>query len=388
MGTECIGSDHLVNIVFPAAVINHQMAEALLHHVVKHIVGDLRMILRLRGHCLNGVALVIDFGEEGLLIVTCVCIINKAIRLTSVAVSAVKRCRHDQLIKLLDFAVDGDKHFAVLPLNLRDAAVELCSVLQFFVEAFPDVLRSVLPRPEVDVDKVHRRLEVKILQNIGGWNLVKIAVTKGCEGPDPDILHELTAVLFTEGLEREGQIFQIGVAELNSLAAGSNRIAVTSALGNTAVAVHIIASVLGFQNLAELLHLALHLEEAGNLQDIFFGFERLNHFTGTVFVVSVQFRAVMCDAAEFFHVMHGIVRGHTHNSTHLVSLSLVGGRPALAAYAIGLLVDHIVFIALFLEIHARGKACRASADNCHAYIFVHFHHSSGFSFFILIFYMA
>ena len=129
MSTESIGSDHLVDVFSPAEVIDHQMAEAFLDHVVKYIVRDLGMIFRLRSHCLHSITFIIDLGEEFFLIFTGISIVNKTVRLASVAVSAVKRCRYNQLVKLFDFTVYRDEDFAVFPFDF-------CNVLLSFALCF------------------------------------------------------------------------------------------------------------------------------------------------------------------------------------------------------------------------------------------------------------
>ena len=79
----------------------------------------------------------------------------------------------------------------------------------------------------------------------------------------------------------------------------------------------------------------------------------------------------MGDAAELLHIVHGVVRGHAHDGAHLIALAIVAGGPALAADSGGFLKDGVVGIALLLQIHARGQAGRAAADDADAYVFVH-----------------
>ena len=75
-------------------------------------------------------------------------------------------------------AVDRDKDFAVFPLYFGNVAVELSTVLQLGIQAFPNVLGAFLPGPEINIDEIHCRLEVKILQNICRRDLIKVSITK------------------------------------------------------------------------------------------------------------------------------------------------------------------------------------------------------------------
>ena len=367
-----IGGDDLVDLISPAAVIDHQVTELLGLHVVKDIVGDLRVILGLGEEGLDVVALVVDLGEELLLVVAGVEVLDHALLTVGALVGNVERSGDDDLVELLDLAVDGDEDLAVVALDLLDVAVQTGGVLDMLVELLPDILGAFLPGPEVDLDEVHAGLIVKILQNIGSGDLVKVAVAEGGERSDPDLLNQRNAVHFAELLEREGQILQVGVHAFDLLTARSNGIAVVTTLGNAAVAVDVIALVLGLQQLAELLQLALHLEHPGILDDVA---ERagkgLDHVALSVLVVTVELGAVVGDAAELFHVMNSIVGGNAHDSAHLIASAVVVGAPALAADAVIALEDHIVFVSLFLEIHAGGKTRRAAADDGDANVLVH-----------------
>ena len=240
------------------------------------------------------------------------------------------------------------------------------------VQLLPDVLGAVLPGPEVDLDEVHAGLVVQVLQNIGGGDLVKVAVAEGGKGPDPDLLHQGNAVLFTEFLERQGQVFQVRVHALDLLAAGGHGIAVIAALGNAAVAVEVIALVLGLQQFAEGLELLLHLEQPRIADDVSDGAGKgLDHLAGAVLVVAVELRTVMGDAAELFHIVHRVVGRNTHDGAHLITASVVMRRPALSADTVKALIDGVILIALLFQVHTSAQTSGTAADDGDANVFVH-----------------
>ena len=372
MLAQRIGGDDLVDLVSPAAIIDHQVAELLRNHVVKHIVGDLGVIFGLGEEGLHVIALVVDLGEEGLLVFTGVEVLDHALLTVGALVRNVERGGDDDLVKLLNLAVYGDENLAVFALDLVDAAVQHGGVLQVVVQLLPDVLGAVLPGPEVDLDEVHAGLIVQILQNVSGGNLVKVAVAEGSEGSDPDLLHQGNAVLLAEFLEGQGKVFQIRVHTLDLLAARRHGITVVAALGDAAVTVEVIALVLGLQQFAEGFELLLHLEQPGVLDDVSDSAgERLDHLAGTVLVVAVELRAVVGDAAELFHIVHCIVGRNTHDGAHLIAASVVMRRPALAADAVETLIDGVVLITLLFQVHTRAQAGRTAADDGDANVFVH-----------------
>ena len=197
-------------------------------------------------------------------------------------------------------------------------------------------------------------------------------MAEGGEGSDPDLLDELAAVLLAEFLEGQRQILQVGVDALDLFPAGSHGKAVVTALGNAAVTVDVIALILGLQQFAELGQLLLHLQQPGVADDVAQGSGKgLNDLAVGVLVVAVELGAVVGDAAELLHIVHGVVRGHAHDGAHLIALAVVVGGPALAAHSVRLLKDGVVGIALLLQIHARSQARRAAADDADTHILVH-----------------
>ena len=366
-----VGGDDLVDLVSPAAVVDHQVAELLGNHVVEDIVGDLGVVLGLGEESLHIVALIVDAGEELLLVVAGVEVLDHALLAVGALVGDVEGRGDDDLVVLLDRTVDGDVDLAILALDLLDVGVEAGWVLEVVVELLPDVLGAVLPGPEVDLDEVHGGLEVQILQHVGRGDLVKVAVAEGGVGSDPHVLHEVDAVLGAELFEGQSQILEVGVDALDALAARGHGIAVVAALGDAAVAVEVIALVLGLQQLTELPDLSFHSEQARDLEDVLLGLEGLDDVALGVFVVAVELRAVVGDAAELLHVVHGVVGGHAHDGAHLIAAALVGRRPALAAHAVKTLEDGVVEVTLLFQVHARGQARRAAADDADARIFVH-----------------
>ena len=226
--------------------------------------------------------------------------------------------------------------------------------------------------PEIDLDEVHRGLEVEVLEHVARGDLVKVAVAEGGIRSDPDVLHQLDAVLLAELGEGQGQILEVLVLAGDGLAARRDGKALVAALGDAAVSVDVVALVLGLQQLAEELDLLLHLQQARDLQDVLLGLEGLDDLALAVLVVAVELGAVVRDAAELLHVVHGIVGGNAHDGAHLVALAVVLGRPAFAADSRGSLENRVVGIPLLLEIHAGGEARGAAADDGDANVLVHF----------------
>ena len=241
------------------------------------------MILGLGGDGLDGVALVVDLGEELQLVLAGVEVVDHAVVVAHVAVGDVERRGDDDLVILLDLAVDGDEDLAVAALDLGDLGIDSRRVHDVVVELLPDPLGALLPGPEVDLDEVHRGLEVEVLEDVGRGDLVEVAVAEGSVGPDPDVLHELAAVLLAELVEGQSQVLEVLVDALDLLTAGGDGVAVVTAFGDAAVAVDVIALVLGLEELAEELDLLFHLEQAGDLQDVLLGLERLDDLAGRVF---------------------------------------------------------------------------------------------------------
>ena len=236
------------------------------------------------------------------------------------------------------------------------------------VQLLPDVLGSVLPGPQIDLDEVHGGLEIQILHDVGRRDLVKVAVSEGGKRSDPDILHQLDAVQLAEFLEGKGQILQIRVDALDLFSARRNGIAVVASFGNAAVAVHIVAFVFGFKKLAEFLDLLLHFQKMRDLRDVFLRLEGLDDLALLALIVSVELRTVVGDAAEIFDVLYRIIGRNAHNGAHLVAASLVIRRVALAAHMIVFFQYRIVFVALLLQIHGSGQSGRASADDTDSFI--------------------
>jgi hypothetical protein len=100
-------------------------------------------------------------------------------------------------------------------------------------------------------------------------------------------------------------------------------VAFIAALGDAAVAVDVIALVLGLQQFAELLDLVLHLHQARKLQQILLGIERLNDIALGVLVFPAQRRSVMGDAAELFDIVDRVVGFDAHDGAHLIALAVV-----------------------------------------------------------------
>ena len=253
------------------------------------------------------------------------------------------------------------------------------------VELLPDVLGALFPGPQVDLHEVHAGLIIQILQHVAGGDLVEIAVAKGGKRPDPDLLHQRHAVHLAELIEGQRQILQVGVDALHLLAARGDGIAVIPTLGDAAVAVDVVALVLGLQQLAEQLELLLHLQHPRILDDVDEGAgEGLDHVALGVLVVAVQLGTVVGDAAELLHVVHRVVAWHAHDGAHLIAPAVVMGRPALAAHAVLALQNGVVRVALLLQVHTGRQAGGASAHNTDANVLIHAYTSVKYVFAYLI----
>ena len=332
------------------------------------------MILRFCLYCQHVITLIVDLGEQLLLVLARVKIVHHANKsVASVLLHRhIQRRRDDHLVILFHFAVHSDVDFAVLPLDLRDLAVQAGRVLQMLVQGLPNELRALLPRPEINLDKVHASLEIEVLEHVGRRDLVKIAIAKGRERSDPDVLHQLDAVDLAELLERQRKVLQVGVYTADRLSFGTCcGEALITAFRHAPVAVDVVAFVFGLQKLAEFLELALHLEEARYFGDVLLGLEGLDDLAHAVLVIAVQLRAVMRDPAEFLHVVHGVVRRDAHDGAHLIAAAVVVRRPALAADTVILLKDRVILVAFLFQVHAGRQACGASADDTDFRVLVH-----------------
>ena len=367
-----IGGNDLVNLISPAAIIDHQVAELLGNHVVKHVVRDFGVVLRPGEEGLNVIALIVDLGEEGLFILAGIEVLDHALLAVITFIGNVERSGDDDLIKLLNLAVDRDEDLAILALDLVNGAVEQGGMLQVIIQLFPDVLGAFFPCPEIDLHEVHAGLIVQIFQNIGSGNFIKVTIAEGSEGSDPDLLNQGNLVLLAEFLERQSKILQVRVYALDLLAARRHGVAVVTTLGNTAVTVEVIALVLGFQQFTKGLELFFHLEQPGVPDDVADragkGFD---HLTARILIVAVELRTVVGDTAELLDVVNGIVGWNTHDGAHLIAASVVVRRPALAADAIQTLKNGVVLIAFLLQVHTCAEAGGAAADDCDANVFVH-----------------
>ena len=159
------------------------------------------MILGLCEDSLDGIALIIDLGEVFLLVVSRVGIVDKAVRGSKVAVSAVERSGNYELVVFLGIAVYRDVYLAVDTLDVGNLAVESCMVLEVIVELLPDVLCAVFPGPQIDFYEVHAGLEVEVLENVGSRDLIEVAVAEGGVRSDPDVLCKLDTVFGAEIFE-------------------------------------------------------------------------------------------------------------------------------------------------------------------------------------------
>ena len=99
--------------------------------------------------------------------------------------------------------------------------------------------------------------------------------------------------------------------------------------------------------------------------------ERVDDVALQVLVVAVQARAVMRDAAEVLDILDGVVRGNAHDGAELVTAAFVFGRMALATDPAVALEDGVVLVTCLLQVHACGKAGRATADDRDAYVLIH-----------------
>ena len=305
--TECVSRDYLINSLLPSSVVDHEVAESLRDHVVEYIVGDLRVIFWLGQNSLYVVSLIVDLFEESHLVISCIEVLYHSLHSVCTCARDVERCGNDDLVILFDFAVYCYVNLAVLTLYLLDIAVQSCRVLELVVQAFPDVLSTLFPCPEVDLDEVHGCLEVEVLEDVACRDLVKVSVTECCERSDPYILDEVYLVLLAEFLERKSEVLEVRVDAAYRLSFRCYCKTFVTSLGNAAVTIYVISLVLGLEKFAELLELLLHPEKSRDLEDVLLRLERLNDLTVLVLVVTVELRAVMSDAAELFYIMYSVV---------------------------------------------------------------------------------
>ena len=310
---QCVGRDDLIHAVFPPTVIDHQMAISLRSHVVKDIIRNFGMILRFCLDCENIISLIIDLREEFLLFLCRIKIIRQEL----------KRCRNNNLVIYFDFVIHSHEYFSVMALYRCDIGIQSCLVAKLVIQAFPDILCTLFPCPEIDLDEIHGRLEIKVFQDICRRDFIKISVAEGSERSDPDILNEFNTVEFTELFERESQILQIRVLAGDFLTIRRYGISVIAAFRYAAVSVNIISFVLCLKEFAEHLQLLSHLEQARNLERVFLRLERLDNFTLQILIITIQFRSVVCNTAELFHIVNGIIRRYSHDCSHLISSAVV-----------------------------------------------------------------
>ena len=157
---------------------------------------------------------------------------------------------------------------------------------------------------------------------------------------------------------------------MGELELGRGTGALVAALGHAAVAVHVVALVLGGQKLGELTHLHDLFEqlELALLERRAIGVAEGAAHGGAVGVSG---------AAELLALMHGEIGVAAHDRAHLdgtvlplalLVLHLHVRREGLASHVIGLLVDHVVEVARLLEIHGRRGSGRSAAHDADALI--------------------
>ena len=79
----------------------------------------------------------------------------------------------------------------------------------------------------------------------------------------------------------------------------------------------------------------------------------------------------MREAAEFLHIVDGIVVRNAHDGAHLVAASVVLRAAALAADVITGFQNGIIPISFLFQIHTCGETCRPCADNTDFHTGVH-----------------
>ena len=263
--------------------------------------------------------------------------------------AALERGGDDEFVEDLLFAVDGDGDFLTIADDLLDLGVEEGRVGDLLVEGLVDGLGAIFPGPEVDVDEVHHRLEVEVFEDVGGRDFIEIAIAERGERANPDLGDEGDAVDFAEFVEREGEVLEVRVDAFDGLTSRGDREAFVTAFGDAEVAADVVAFVLGFEQAAHLLDLALQFEEVRDAGELFV--ETVIDAAIEVLVGTVEFRAVMGDAGEFFDVVNRIVGGNTHDGAHLIAFAIMNRRVAFAAHVVGFLINHVILVSLFLEIH-------------------------------------
>ena len=170
------------------------------------------------------------------------------------------------------------------------------------VQRLPDGLCSVLPSPEICVKEVHGGLEIQVFQHVSRRNLIEVPIAECCERTCPIIHYQRHTVHFHEVLERHGKILQVRVLPFDVFSVRCYRAPVVSALGNSPVAVDVIALVLRLKKNGEFLELLISflvIRLSWN--------ERSNRISIIILKFVHKCRTIVGNTTEFFHIMNCII---------------------------------------------------------------------------------
>ena len=309
----------------------------------------------------------LDLGEELALLGRGVAVVHEEL----------ERGAEDDLVEFLDALAGGVAHrhldLVTRAVHRGDLGLEESGVAQVGVDAGPDGLGTGAPGPELARgEELLDGKGVQVLEDVGRRDLVEVAVAEGGEGALPDHLGVLAVVELEELGEGQAEVLEVGVVALDvgELELGRGAGALVAALGHAAVAVDVVALVLGGQQAGELPHFHDLLEQ---LELALLEWRAVGVAEGAAHGGAVGMRG----AAELLALMHGEIGVAAHDRTHLdgailpltlLVLDLHVGREGLTAHMVGLLVDHVVEIARLLEVHGRRDAGRAAADYADALI--------------------
>ena len=353
--------------VRPAVVEDHKVAAGLGRHVGKVVVADVGALLLLRAHGHGEVLLVLDLAKELALL----------LRRIAVGRKQLERRADDQLVKLLLLAtVHAHVHVVLCAAHGRDLAVEVRGVAQRAVDAGPDGVGAVLPRPEPAGGKELPHGErVQVLQDVRGGNLVEVAIAKARERPLPHKLGVLAVVQLQKLAKRHAQVLQVRVLALDvrQLHLGRRTWPLVAALCHAAVSVDVVALVLGRKQVVELAHLHDLLEQPQ--------LALLDGCAVRVHEAAAHLRAVgVGRVAKLLALVHGKVRVAAHDRAHLdgavlplslAVLHLHERAERLAAHAPAALEDGVVVKPVLLEVHGQREPGGASTHDADPAVPVH-----------------
>ncbi len=358
---ENVSCEDLVGFIFPSVIEYHEVTDSLGNHVVEEITGHIGIIRAfLASDCGYVVTLVIDLCKEFFLLLGCVEVVGQIL----------KRCGDDDLVVLFHILADIDLNFAVFTSYFRDVDVETCRMLKFCIDCLVNALRTVFPRPQIFVDKVHCGCEVKVFNDVCSRDFIKETITECGIRSDPDLLCKFNLVEFAEICKVHREFFEVGVFADNVFAR-YGIVTVVLALCNSLVTGVLISLILGCKKCTEFFDLGFDFQKVRNEERVFLGIERIVFFTVFSAICTFEFRTVVIYAAEQFEFVNSIVRRATHNCAHFKSLSIVIRRVAFAADMIFSFENSVIGVTILLKMYCCAKSGRTCADDTNLFVLCH-----------------